>query len=162
MSRITRRFDALKAKRRKALIPYITAGDPQPQVTVPMLHALVEAGADVIELGVPFSDPMADGPVIQQACERALAQGTGLRQVLRMVLRQGMSLVAIGLVLGLGAALAVTRLVDFRTFLWDVSPTDPVTYLGITGILTAVALVANLVPARRITRIDPIRALREE
>lgn len=72
---------------RKALIPYLTAGDPAPQHTVSLMHALVEAGADVIELGVPFSDPMADGPVIQRACERALAAGTSLRQVLDMVAR---------------------------------------------------------------------------
>lgn len=85
MSRIQARFDALRAVGRKALIPYITAGDPQPRVTVPLLHALVEAGADVLELGVPFSDPMADGPVIQRSSERALAQGVGLRDVLAMV-----------------------------------------------------------------------------
>jgi tryptophan synthase alpha chain len=85
MNRITTRFQFLHEQRRKALIPYITAGDPSPSVTVPMLHALVEAGADIIELGVPFSDPMADGPVIQRACERALAQGVSLRRVLEMV-----------------------------------------------------------------------------
>ncbi|MGB0713289.1 MAG: tryptophan synthase subunit alpha, partial [Gammaproteobacteria bacterium] len=72
MSRIAQRFADLKALSRTALIPYLTAGDPNPEVTVPAMHALVEAGADVIELGVPFSDPMADGPVIQKACERAL------------------------------------------------------------------------------------------
>jgi len=77
----------LRAAGRKALIPYITAGDPEPVATVPMMHALVEAGADVIELGVPFSDPMADGPVIQAACERALAHGTALHDVLDMVRR---------------------------------------------------------------------------
>jgi tryptophan synthase alpha chain len=85
MSRITRCFHALQQQGRKALIPYITAGDPQPKITAPMMHALVTAGADIIELGVPFSDPMADGPVIQRACERALAQGVTLRQVLEMV-----------------------------------------------------------------------------
>jgi tryptophan synthase alpha chain len=85
MNRITIRFQSLHEERRKALIPYITAGDPSPSTTVPMLHALVEAGADIIELGVPFSDPMADGPVIQRACERALAHGVSLRQVLTMV-----------------------------------------------------------------------------
>ena len=85
MSRIERRFENLKKQGRKALIPYITAGDPSPGITVPMLHKLIEAGADVIELGVPFSDPMADGPVIQQACERALAHGMSLRRVLQMV-----------------------------------------------------------------------------
>ncbi len=85
MNRIDRRFQALRRSGRKALIPYITAGDPHPDVTVPMLHALVAAGADLIELGVPFSDPMADGPIIQKACERALAQGMSLRGVLELV-----------------------------------------------------------------------------
>ena len=85
MSRIAPRFAQLKQSGRKALIPYITAGDPDPAVTVPMLHARVESGADVIELGVPFSDPMADGPVIQRACERALKKKVGLRRVLEMV-----------------------------------------------------------------------------
>ena len=84
MSRIATCFTALSRSGRKALIPYITAGDPNPEVTVPLLHALVEAGADIIELGVPFSDPMADGPVIQQACERALVHHVNLRQVLGM------------------------------------------------------------------------------
>jgi len=85
MSRIAARFESLRERGRKALIPYITAGDPQPSVTVPLLHALVEAGADVLELGVPFSDPMADGPVIQAACERALEHHVSLHQVLDMV-----------------------------------------------------------------------------
>ena len=85
MNRIARRFQTLRRAGRKALIPYITAGDPRPDITVPMLHALVAAGADLIELGVPFSDPMADGPVIQKACERALAQGMSLRGVLELV-----------------------------------------------------------------------------
>ena len=85
MSRIQQTFDALKAQGKKALIPFITAGDPHPALTVTLLHTLVEAGADVIELGVPFSDPMADGPTIQRASERALAKGVSLRQVLAMV-----------------------------------------------------------------------------
>lgn len=72
-------------KQRAALIPYITAGDPDPEITVPLMHALVEAGADVLELGVPFSDPMADGPVIQRAAERALARGMSLQKVLDCV-----------------------------------------------------------------------------
>ncbi|NLZ11865.1 MAG: tryptophan synthase subunit alpha [Alcaligenaceae bacterium] len=70
---------------RAALIPYVTAGDPSPQSTVPLMHALVEAGADVIELGVPFSDPMADGPVVQRATQRAIEKGVGLVHVLDMV-----------------------------------------------------------------------------
>ena len=85
MSRIRGRFEALKKSRRKALIPYITAGDPKPSLTVPLMRALVEAGADILELGVPFSDPMADGPVIQRSGERALKNGVGLRDVLGMV-----------------------------------------------------------------------------
>lgn len=85
MSRISARLAAVKDRGRKALIPYITAGDPHPAQTVGLMHALVEGGADILELGVPFSDPMADGPVIQLACERALAHGTSLRQVIGMV-----------------------------------------------------------------------------
>ncbi len=85
MSRIEQRFARLKAEGRTGLIPYICAGDPAPALTVPLMHALARAGADVIELGVPFSDPMADGPVIQRAAERAIALGVGLRQVLAMV-----------------------------------------------------------------------------
>ena len=85
MSRIDTVFANLKQQQRKALIPFITAGDPSQQLTVPLMHALVQAGADVIELGVPFSDPMADGPTIQRASERALANGMSLRGVLGMV-----------------------------------------------------------------------------
>ena len=85
MSRITTVFQALAAKGRKALIPYVTAGDPYPDATVDLMLAMAEAGADVIELGVPFSDPMADGPVIQRAAERALAKGIGMPQVLGYV-----------------------------------------------------------------------------
>lgn len=85
MSRISDKLDALKNQGRKALIPFITAGDPNPAFTVPAMHAMVEAGADIIELGVPFSDPMADGPVIQKASERALEHKTSLRKVLAMV-----------------------------------------------------------------------------
>lgn len=85
MSRIQSVFAELKAQGKKALIPYITAGDPHPDQTVPLMHALVASGADMIELGVPFSDPMADGPVIQRASERALVHKMGLRKVLEMV-----------------------------------------------------------------------------
>lgn len=85
MTRIEQRFATLRAENRAALVPYVTAGDPEPAATVPLMHALVKAGADLIELGVPFSDPMADGPVIQKACERALRHGTSLRDVLGMV-----------------------------------------------------------------------------
>ena len=85
MSRIQSRFAALRKQHRKALIPYITAGDPVPILTVPLMRALVEAGADILELGVPFSDPMADGPVIQRSAERALANGVSLGDVIGMV-----------------------------------------------------------------------------
>ena len=87
MSRIKSAFERLNGEGRKALIPFITAGDPDADLTVPLMHALVEAGADVIELGVPFSDPMADGPTIQRASERALARGMTLRKVLQLVTR---------------------------------------------------------------------------
>jgi len=85
MSRIKTTFDALKAEGRKALIPYVTAGYPFADITPDLMHGMVAAGADVIELGVPFSDPMADGPVIQKAGEAALAMGVGMTQVLAMV-----------------------------------------------------------------------------
>ena len=85
MSRIAARFAALAAAKRKALIPYITAGDPDPSLSVRLMHALTESGADLLELGVPFSDPMADGPVIQRSSERALAKGVSLPAVLGIV-----------------------------------------------------------------------------
>jgi len=85
VSRLQAVFRELRESGRAGLVPYITAGDPHPRHTVKLMHALVEGGADVIELGVPFSDPMADGPVIQLACERALAHGTHLWQVLDLV-----------------------------------------------------------------------------
>jgi tryptophan synthase alpha chain len=85
MSRISTVFEHLARARRKALIPFVTAGDPSPQATVPLMHVLVKAGADVIELGVPFSDPMADGPVIQRSSERALRHGISLETVLGYV-----------------------------------------------------------------------------
>ena len=81
MSRIAGVFSALRDQGRQALIPFVTAGDPAPALTLPLMHALVEAGADIIELGVPFSDPMADGPVIQRASERALAHHVALHDV---------------------------------------------------------------------------------
>lgn len=85
MSRIATCLDNLKQNGRQALIPFITAGDPEPGMTVGLMHALVAGGADIIELGIPFSDPMADGPVIQRASERALAHGVTLKGVLEMV-----------------------------------------------------------------------------
>jgi tryptophan synthase alpha chain len=85
MSRIEACFNALKENNKKALIPFITAGDPSPDLTVGLMHEMVAAGADIIELGVPFSDPMADGPVIQRASERALAKGTNTDDVFNIV-----------------------------------------------------------------------------
>lgn len=85
MSRIASKFEALRQDGRCALIPYITAGDPEPWLTVPLMHALVKSGADILELGVPFSDPMADGPVIQRASERALKHNISLTRVLEIV-----------------------------------------------------------------------------
>ena len=84
-NRIGARFAELRARNRTALIPFITAGDPLPEATVELMHALVESGADLIELGVPFSDPMADGPVIQHASERALAKHVGISHILQWV-----------------------------------------------------------------------------
>ena len=86
MSRLAAKFEELSQKGRKALIPFITAGDPNPSFTVPVMHAMVKAGADIIELGVPFSDPMADGPVIQRASERALAHKMSLKRTLEVAM----------------------------------------------------------------------------
>lgn len=85
MSRIAQTFSRLQQQGRKALIPFVTAGDPAPDLSVPLMHAMVKAGADVLELGVPFSDPMADGPAIQRSSERAIKQGVSLRNVLGYV-----------------------------------------------------------------------------
>ncbi len=85
MSRIAATFQKLRKQGRKALIPFVTAGDPEPSAAVPLMHALVAGGADIIELGVPFSDPMADGPVIQRSSERALKHGVSLRDVIGYV-----------------------------------------------------------------------------
>jgi tryptophan synthase alpha chain len=85
VSRIAGRFEQLAKAGRKGLVPYICAGDPAVDLTVPLMHALARAGSDVIELGVPFSDPMADGPVIQRATERAIKRGVGLKQTLQFV-----------------------------------------------------------------------------
>ncbi|MCK5897127.1 MAG: tryptophan synthase subunit alpha [Cocleimonas sp.] len=84
MSRISACFTRLKAENKTALIPYVTAGDSNPTITVPLMHRMVDAGADIIELGIPFSDPMADGPTIQHACERALKHHVSLQDVINM------------------------------------------------------------------------------
>ena len=86
-NRIDDRFRDLRSAERSGLIPFITAGDPQPEATVPLMHSMVKAGADLLELGVPFSDPMADGPVIQASSERAIMRGITLSGVLDMVAR---------------------------------------------------------------------------
>ena len=85
MSRLSATFESLKSESKTALIPFITAGDPHPSVTVGLMHDMVAAGANVLELGIPFSDPMAEGPVIQAACERALEHNVSLKDVLAMV-----------------------------------------------------------------------------
>ena len=85
MSLLKTCFEQLASQHRKALIPFVTAGDPQPDFTVELMHEMVEAGANIIELGVPFSDPMADGPVVQAADERALSHNVSLEDVLSMV-----------------------------------------------------------------------------
>lgn len=85
MSRIQNHFTLLKKSNKKALIPFITAGDPHPSETVKLMNALVSSGADMIELGIPFSDPMADGPVIQRASERALSNGVGITATIKLV-----------------------------------------------------------------------------
>ncbi len=85
MSRLAGLFSELKTQGRKALVPYIVAGDPKPEMTLPLMHELVAKGADILEIGVPFSDPMAEGPVIQLAHERALANHTSLRDTLEIV-----------------------------------------------------------------------------
>ena len=85
MSKIKLVFDSLDKKQSKALIPFITAGDPDPEMTIEILHTLVDAGADMIELGIPFTDPMADGPVIQRASERAIANNVGIKKTIEIV-----------------------------------------------------------------------------
>jgi tryptophan synthase alpha chain len=85
VSRLAQRFAELKSESRKALIPYVMASDPSPEITLPLMHAMVEAGADMIELGAPFSDPMADGPVIQLAAERSLKHNTSMHDVFSLV-----------------------------------------------------------------------------
>ena len=124
MSRIQGRFESLAKAKRKALIPYITAGDPHPSLTVPLMRGLVEAGADILELGVPFSDPMADGPVVQRASERALRHGVGLSNVLSMVK-------------------------DFRA----ADPTTPIVLMGYANPIEAMG-VENFIGAARKAGID--------
>jgi tryptophan synthase alpha chain len=126
MSRIHGRFESLAREKRKALIPYITAGDPHPSLTVPLMRALVEAGADILELGVPFSDPMADGPVVQRAGERALKFGVGLKDVLNLVTK-------------------------FR----ETDPSTPVVLMGYANPIEAMG-VENFVGAAKIAGVDGV------
>ena len=128
MSRLSPLFERLAAEGKKALVPYIVAGDPHPNVTVAIMHALVEQGADIIELGIPFSDPMAEGPTIQLAHERALAHGTSLTNALAMVaeFRQSNSETAVVL---MGYANPVNRM-GFAQF------ADKAADAGVDGLLT--------------------------
>ncbi|MBK1649601.1 tryptophan synthase subunit alpha [Rhabdochromatium marinum] len=119
VNRIAARFTACREQGRTALIPFITAGDPTPDVTVPLMHQLVASGADLIELGVPFSDPIADGPVIQRATERALAQGMSLRGLLELV--------------------RAFRIKDDRTPVVLMGYLNPIEVLGYTEFATAAA-----------------------
>ena len=151
MSRLAARFVQLKQQGRVALIPYITAGDPQPTVTVPLLHALVNAGADVLELGVPFSDPMADGPVIQQAAERALKHGVSLRHVFDMVreFRKQDSTTPVVLM----GYLNPIEVLGYATFAEDA------VHAGVDGVLTVdlpPEEADEFLPAMRARGLDPI------
>jgi tryptophan synthase alpha chain len=145
MTRISDLFANLKTRQRKALVPFVTAGDPAPAHTVGIMHALVEGGADVIELGIPFSDPMADGPVIQLADERALAHHTGLHHVLDMVREFRTTNTATPIVL-------MGYLNPFEAYGYDAFATDAQA-AGVDGVLTvdlppeaAAALKAVLQP----------------
>ncbi len=151
MSRLAERFAALRRQGRKALIPYVTAGDPEPSATVPLLHALVGAGADVLELGVPFSDPMADGPVIQQAAERALQHHVSLHQVLDMV-REFRRRDTITPVVLMGY-LNPVEVLGYTAFARDAAAA------GVDGVLTVdlpPEEADEFVPAMRAQGIDPI------
>ena len=117
MSRIAATFASLKAAHKTGLVTFITAGDPSPALTVPLMHAMVAGGADVLELGVPFSDPMAEGPVIQRACERALKFNVGLKDVFEFV-RQ-------------------FRLTDTTTPVVLMGYANPIERIGIDGFISA-------------------------
>jgi len=151
MTRLATRFVQLKKQGRVALIPYITAGDPQPAVTVALMHALVGAGADVLELGVPFSDPMADGPVIQQAAERALKHHVSLRHVFDMVreFRQQDSSTPVVLM----GYLNPIEVLGYAEFAKDAAQA------GVDGVLTVdlpPEEAEEFVPAMRAQGLDPI------
>lgn len=151
MSRIAGVFSALREQGRQALIPFVTAGDPKPGVTLPLMHALVDAGADIIELGVPFSDPMADGPVIQRASERALEHHTSLHDVIGMVreFRASNQLTPVVLM----GYLNPIEVMGYRAF------ADAAADAGVDGVLTVdipPEESSDFIPAMRSRDIDPI------
>ena len=154
MSRISACFKQLEEASKTALIPFVTAGDPSRDITVPLMHQMVEAGADLIELGVPFSDPMADGPVIQRASERALRNNISIRDVLAMVLefRQGDSTTPVILM----GYLNPIEIMGYREF------ADVAAESGVDGVL-AVDMppeeAEELLTALRPKKIDPILLL---
>ena len=151
MSRIAGVFSALREQGRQALIPFVTAGDPEPGVTLPLMHALVDAGADIIELGVPFSDPMADGPVIQRASERALEHHTSLHDVIGMVREFRTSNPATPVVLM--GYLNPIEVMGYQAF------ADAAADAGVDGVLTVdipPEESSDFIPAMRSRGVDPI------
>lgn len=145
MSRIAATFERLRSAGRRALIPYVTAGHPNRELAVPLMHALVAGGADIIELGVPFSDPMADGPVIQKSSEHALSLGVGMRDVLDWV--------------------RVFRQTDAQTPVVLMGYLNPIERMGAAEFAAAAAavgvdgvLVVDLPPEEAPTLAEPLRA----
>ncbi|HHW4680224.1 MAG TPA: tryptophan synthase subunit alpha, partial [Xylella taiwanensis] len=169
MHRIDETFRRLRTQSRKALIPFITAGDPSLEAAVPVMHALVRAGADVIELGVPFSDPMADGPVIQHSSERALQRGVGLTYVLQTVhaFRQNDAVTPVVLMGYLNpleiygvvrfAQRAVTAGVD-GVLLVDLPPeeADEIRTIFSTAGVALIVLASPTTPAPRLTMLSEV------
>jgi tryptophan synthase alpha chain len=151
MSRIAGVFSALREQGRQALIPFVTAGDPEPGITLPLMHALVDAGADIIELGVPFSDPMADGPVIQRASERALEHHTSLHDVIDMVREFRASNQTTPVVLM--GYLNPIEVMGYQAF------ADAAADAGVDGVLTVdipPEESSDFIPAMRSRGVDPI------
>ncbi len=151
MSRIKACFEQLKANNKKALVPYVAAGDPNPDITLDLMYAMVEAGADIIELGVPFSDPMADGPVIQKASERALIYGTSLTDVLAIVkqFRQSNNKTPVVLM----GYLNPIEIMGYEVFAKAAHQS------GVDGVLTVdipPEEAGSYIPALRLYEIDPI------
>jgi tryptophan synthase alpha chain len=151
MSRIAGVFSALREQGRQALIPFVTAGDPEPGITLPLMHALVDAGADIIELGVPFSDPMADGPVIQRASERSLEHHTSLHDVIDMVREFRTSNQTTPVVLM--GYLNPIEVMGYQAF------ADAAADAGVDGVLTVdipPEESSDFIPAMRSRGVDPI------